>query len=49
MKYYLRRSILKMLFQALTYEGSELLSSKKNIPFLSGTPIIIWRISAFLG
>jgi hypothetical protein len=41
MGYFLRRSILKVLFQALTYEGSVLPSSNKNIRFLSGTPIII--------
>jgi hypothetical protein len=33
MKYYLRRSILTVRFQALTYEGSVLPSSNKNIPF----------------
>jgi hypothetical protein len=40
---------LKVLFQVLDYEGSALPSSDKNVPFLSGTPIIPWRISAFFG
>jgi hypothetical protein len=49
MEYYLRRSILKVLFQVLNYEGSVLPSSNKNVPFLSETQMIPWRISAFLG
>jgi hypothetical protein len=49
MEYYLRHSILKVLFQVLNYEGGVLPCSNKNVPFLLETPMIPWGISAFLG